>query len=177
MLFAPDTEWSLKAAVELANTAEPPDTLTTLDDLECWWTTHRYTGRHDRDTAELQALRAIRPRLRTLLTADRDAAARLTNEMLEQAQAVPQLVRHDDLDWHIHAISAQAPLPDRVIVETAMAMIDLIRTDELSRLSICADDGCHGLVLDLSRNRSRRFCSTRCSNRNAAAAYRARGRA
>jgi predicted RNA-binding Zn ribbon-like protein len=145
--------------------------------MESWWTTHRYTGRHDRDAAELQALRAIRPELRALLTADRDTAAELTNGMLAQARALPQLLRHDGLDWHIHAISSQAPLPDRVIVETAMAMIDLIRADELSRLSVCADDSCDGLVLDLSRNRSRRFCSTRCSNRNAAAAYRARGRA
>lgn len=176
MRFAPDTEWSLRAAVELVNTAVEPDTLTSLDELERWWTTHRYTGRHDRDAAELQALRAIRPELRTLLTADRDAAAELTNEMLVQARALPQLVRHDELDWHIHAISAQAPLSDRVIVETAMAMVDIIRADELSRLSVCADDGCDGLVLDLSRNRSRRFCSARCSNRSAAAAYRARGR-
>jgi predicted RNA-binding Zn ribbon-like protein len=177
MVFAPDTEWSLKAAVELTNTALEPDTLTSFDELERWWTAHRYTGRHDRDVDELEALRAIRPKLRVLLTADRDAAAELTNEMLNRSQALPQLVRHDDLDWHIHAISSQAPLPERVIVETAMAMVDLIRTDELSRLSTCADDGCDGLVLDLSRNRSRRFCSTRCANRNAAAAYRARGRA
>jgi predicted RNA-binding Zn ribbon-like protein len=154
-----------------------PDTLTSPDAMESWWRTHRYTGRHDRDAAELQALRAIRPELRALLTADRDTAAELTNDMLMQARALPQLVRHDGLDWHIHAISSQAPLPDRVIVETAMAMIDLIRAGELSRLSVCADDNCDGLVLDLSRNRSRRFCSTRCSNRNAAAAYRARGRA
>ncbi len=122
-------------------------------------------------------MRAIRPELRELLTADRDTAAELTNQMLARVRAVPQLVRHDGLDWHIHAISSDAPLPDRVKVETAMAMIDLIRIDELSRLSVCADDGCDGLVLDLSRNRSRRFCSTRCSNRNAAAAYRARSRA
>ncbi len=31
-----------------------------------------------------------------------------------------------------------------------------------------------GIVLDLSRNRSKRFCSTTCGNRNAVAAYRAR---
>ena len=31
-----------------------------------------------------------------------------------------------------------------------------------------------GVVLDLSRNRSRRYCSTACANRNAVAAYRAR---
>jgi predicted RNA-binding Zn ribbon-like protein len=63
-----------------------------------------------------------------------------------------------------------------VSVETAMAMVDLIRAGELSRLSVCADARCEGLVLDLSRNRSRRYCSTTCANRNAVAAYRARGR-
>jgi len=85
-------------------------------------------------------------------------------------------VRHDGLDWHIHATPADAPLDRRVVVESAMAMVDLIRADELSRLSVCADDRCNGLVLDLSRNRSRRFCTTTCANRNAVAAYRARGR-
>ena len=42
-----------------------------------------------------------------------------------------------------------------------MAMIDVIRADEMSRLGVCADDDCGGVVLDLSRNRSRRFCSHR----------------
>ena len=55
-----------------------------------------------------------------------------------------------------------------------MAMVDVIRADELSRFGVCADEGCEGIVLDLSRNRSRRFCSTACGNRNAVAAYRAR---
>ena len=41
-------------------------------------------------------------------------------------------------------------------------------------LGVCADDTCRGVVVDLSRNRSRRFCSTTCGNRNAVAAYRAR---
>ena len=57
-----------------------------------------------------------------------------------------------------------------------MAMIDVVRADEMSRLAVCADDGCEGIVLDLSRNRSRRYCSVACTNRNAAAAYRARNR-
>ena len=112
--------------------------------------------------------------LRELLTADRDDAAELVNALLAEAQALPQLRRHDGLDWHIHAVPTDAPLERRVAVETAMAMIDVIRADELSRLSVCADARCEGLVLDLSRNRSRRFCSTTCANRNAVAAYRAR---
>ena len=47
---------------------------------------------------------------------------------------------------------------------------------ELSRLAVCAEPSCAGIVLDLSRNRSRRFCSTACGNRVAVAAYRARRR-
>lgn len=165
------------SAVELVNSGIEPDTLTTVEQLHEWYVAHGYTGRHDRGADELCAVRALRPELRALLSADRDRAAAQVNAMLAQARALPRLVRHDPLDWHIHAIADDAPLHRRIVVETAMAMVDVIRADELSRLSVCADAGCEGLVLDLSRNRSRRFCSTRCANRNAAAAYRARGRA
>lgn len=165
---------SLQAAVVLVNSAQPPDTLTTVADLDAFYTEFSYTGRHDRDRAELDAVRALRPALRELLTSDRDRAAELVNALLAEAHAVPRLVRHDALDWHLHAVSEEAPLPSRIIVETAMAVSDVIRADEMSRLSVCADDGCEGIVLDLSRNRSRRFCSVTCGNRNAAAAYRAR---
>jgi predicted RNA-binding Zn ribbon-like protein len=84
------------------------------------------------------------------------------------------MVRHDEFDWHLHAVDYDDPLVERIKIETAMAVIDVIRADETSRLGVCADDGCDGVVLDLSRNRSRRYCSTACGNRNAVAAYRAR---
>ena len=176
MVFAHDTEIALQAAVTLANSGLDPDTLTTVAELDVFWTVNGYTGRHDRTRAELDAVRALRPRLRALLTADRDAAVEQVNAMLSQARAVPRLVRHDSLDWHIHATEEDEPFERRILVETAMAMIDVIRADEMSRLSVCADDTCEGVVLDLSRNRSRRFCSTTCGNRNAVAAYRARQR-
>jgi predicted RNA-binding Zn ribbon-like protein len=176
VLFAHDTEWSLRSAVALVNTAEEPDTLTTVEQLDAWYADHSFTGRRDSDEAELESMRALRPVLREVLTADRDRAAELVNQLLAEAQAMPQLRRHDGLDWHIHAVPFDAPLARRVAVEVAMAMIDLIRVDDLSRLAVCADDRCEGLVLDLSRNRSRRYCSTTCANRNAVAAYRARSR-
>ena len=103
-------------------------------------------------------------------------AVELVNAALRETRALPQLARHDDYDWHIHAVENDRPLDVRVLVETAMAMVDVIRSDELTRLSVCSDDTCDGVVLDLSRNRSRRFCSTTCTNRNAVAAYRARQR-
>ena len=171
-----DTAEALQAAVDLVNTAEDPDTLGTQDQVNAWYGRYRYTGRRDRDAAELADLRALRPVLRDLLTADRDRAAALVNAALAEARALPQLVRHDGLDWHLHAVSGDEPLARRVLVETAMAVSDLVRSDEMSRLAVCADETCGGIVLDLTRNRSRRFCSTTCANRNAVAAYRARER-
>ncbi|MDI6909699.1 CGNR zinc finger domain-containing protein [Nocardioides sp.] len=174
MPFTHDTEVSLQAAVILANSGLDPDTLTRVADLDAFYAEFEYTGRHDRDRAELDAVRAIRPALYELLTADRDQAVGIVNEMLAEAAAVPRLVRHDVWDWHVHAVAPESDLPTRILVETAMAMIDVIRADEMSRLGVCADESCDGVVLDLSRNRSKRFCSTTCGNRNAVAAYRAR---
>ncbi|MFI1920238.1 CGNR zinc finger domain-containing protein [Nocardia sp. NPDC020380] len=176
MLFADDTSAALAAAADLVNSAEDPDTMTEIAQLDAFFAKHAYTGAHTRTAAELAAVRAQRAPLRRLLTSDRDTAVILVNDILAAHRAVPRLVRHDDLDYHIHAVPADAPLDVRMAVETAMAMIDLIRADELSRLSICADETCDGIVLDLSRNRSRRYCSIACGNRNAVAAYRARQR-
>jgi len=174
VVFAHDTEMSLQAAVALVNSLEPPETLVDVPELTAFFEGFGYTGRHDGTPAELAEVRALRPRLRDLLTADRDAAVTMVNDLLAEHRALPRLVRHAPLDWHIHAVPDDAPLAARIAVETAMAMIDVIREDELSRLGICADGDCAALVLDLSRNRSKRFCSVTCGNRNAVAAYRAR---
>ena len=176
MVFTHDTEAALTAAVALVNSAVEPDTLTTQEELDDFFAAHDYTGSRTRTPAELADVRALRPRLRQLLTDDRDATVGLVNELLLEHRALPQLVRHGSHDWHVHAVGSEAPLATRIAVETAMAMIDVIRADELSRLGVCSDADCDGLVLDLSRNRSRRFCSVACGNRNAVAAYRARRR-
>lgn len=176
MVFTHDTDASLVAAVALVNSAEEPDTLTSLAQLDEYFVVHEYTGSRTHDAAELDAVRALRAPLRELLTSDRDRAVVIANRILADRNAVPQLVRHDRWDYHLHATAADAPFADRIAVETAMAMVDVIRADELSRLAVCADETCNGLVIDLSRNRSRRFCSTACGNRVAVAAYRARRR-
>ena len=167
-------EIALQAATVLANSALPPETMTSVEELSAFFEEFAYSGRHDVDDAELAGVLALRSELRDLLTATREDAVALVNRMLAEEQAVPRLVRHDEFDWHLHAVAQDAPWATRIRVETAMSMVDVIRADELSRLGVCADDDCGAVVLDLSRNRSRRFCSTACGNRNAVAAYRAR---
>ena len=178
MLFTDDTDAALRAAVALVNSSdEPGEPLGSVDDLSAFLASWPYTGRLDASEAELDAVRRLRPALRTLLLADRDEAAEIVNGMLARAKALPQLQRHDHWDWHVHAVGPERPLDERVVVETAMAMIDVIRADEMSRLDRCAADDCDDVVLDLSRNRSRRYCSVTCGNREAVAAYRARQKA
>jgi|SRR5690606_18087805 len=174
MTFTSDTEEALRAAVALVNSAEEPDALTTPDDLSAFLTAFPYTGRIDRDEAELHSLRDLRPRLRRMLLAPRDEMVAHVNAALADVTLAPRLSRHDAADWHLHAVADDHPLAERILVETAMALIDVIRLREGSRLAICADEGCRAVALDLSRNRSKRYCSTTCANRNAVAAYRAR---
>jgi predicted RNA-binding Zn ribbon-like protein len=178
MLFTDDTDAALQAAVALVNsTDEPGDPLGSVDDLSAFLASWNYTGRLDATQGELDAVRRLRPAVKALLLAERDEAAEIVNGMLARAKALPQLQRHDHWDWHVHAVDPDRPLEERVVVETAMAMIDVIRADEMSRLDRCAADDCDDVVLDLSRNRSRRYCSITCGNREAVAAYRARQKA
>jgi len=178
MLFTDDTDAALQAAVALVNSSdEPGEPLGSVDDLSAFLASWPYTGRLDATQAELDAVRRLRPALKALLLAERDEAAEIVNAMLVRARALPQLQRHDQWDWHLHAVDPDRPLDERVVVETAMAMVDVIRADEMSRLARCAADDCDDVVLDLSRNRSRRYCSTTCGNREAVAAYRARQKA
>jgi predicted RNA-binding Zn ribbon-like protein len=169
---------SIAAAVEVVNTArrrDGHDALATTDDVAEFYTRWGYTARHDGDAAELAAMRDARDQIAALWDVDRDTAAGVLNEMLARGGAVPFLIRHDDLDWHLHGTAPDAPLATVLLVETAMAMSDVVRSAEYDRLQRCEADDCDAVLVDLSRNRSRRFCDVNgCANRAHVAAYRAR---
>ena len=176
MLFTHDTEMSLGAAAALVNTGlQVHDELPDVAALDAFATHWRWTGAPVQP-GDLDAVRALRPRLARLWEVDEDAAVDLVNGMLREARALPQLVRHDEFDYHLHATSRQAPLEQRLKVDIAMAFVDVIRAKELDRLGTCAASACDDVLVDLSRNRSRRFCGVSCMNRTNVAAYRARAR-
>jgi len=175
LLFAHDAEVALAAAAALVNTGRGdhellPD-LAALDQFVQDW---GWTGKRTHDQAELAAVRALRPRLERVWELAEDDAAGLVNALLREASALPQLVKHDDWGYHLHATPADAPLADRMAVEAAMAFTDVIRTGQLDRLRLCAAHDCDNVHVDLSKNRSRRFCGISCSNRTNVAAYRSR---
>jgi predicted RNA-binding Zn ribbon-like protein len=177
MLFAHDTELALAAAAALVNTAHAePDQLSTGAELAEFSRTWQWSGIRRSYAAELAAVQELRPTLQRFWEVDKDTAVDIVNRVLRESNALPQLVKHDQLDYHIHAVPTDAPLAERMAVEAAMAMADVIRADELGRLQVCGAEACGDVYLDLSKNRSRRFCSTSCGNRANVAAYRARHR-
>jgi len=173
MPFGHDTEDGLLSVAALVNTATPDDTLTEIADLDAFVESWGYTGTHERTHAELDEVRALRPRFLEAWSLSRDSLVAFVNEVMLQYRALPQLVRHDEWDYHLHATPSDAPLASRMAVDAVMAFVDVIRADELDRLKMCAGD-CGGVLVDLSKNRSRRYCDRGCGNRANVAAYRAR---
>ena len=177
MLFAHDTEVALRAAAALVNTEEQAgDRLSSVEDLDRFVAKWGWTGSRRRDAGELEQVRAMRPRLRGLWELDADGVVTEVNAILRHSHAMPQLVRHDEWDYHLHATRPEASLADRIVVEAAMAFVDVVRQGELDRLRVCDADDCYDVVVDLSKNRSRRYCSATCSSRVNVAAFRARQR-
>ncbi|MET3808661.1 putative RNA-binding Zn ribbon-like protein [Nakamurella sp. UYEF19] len=179
MLFAHDTEMALAGAAALVNTDgdvefASGEGLPDVDALDRFVDSWGWTGTRTHTEAELSAVRKLRPRLRKLWQADEDEVVEAVNQLLREAQALPQLVRHGQWNYHLHATPPAAPLATRMAVEAAMAIVDVVRADELGRLRICASPTCLDVLVDLSKNRSKRFCDGGCGNRAAVAAYRAR---
>jgi hypothetical protein len=177
--FAPDVEESLEFAAALINTAPGAsrtgtDELGSIDLLQGLLDASRFGGRRDRSELERRSVVETRDRLRDLWTLERDDLALGINDILRTAGALPQLVRHDEFDWHIHATPMDAPLAERIRVEVALALVDLIRAGAIDRLRECAAHDCDGVLVDLSRNGSKRFCTVRCGNRMNMIAYRER---
>jgi predicted RNA-binding Zn ribbon-like protein len=179
MLFTADTDLTLSHAAAVANTGpglgdEDREELPDLAALQAWFDRWEWTGRRPSSGAEVEAVHALRPRLRRLWSLRDEALVEEVNALLAEGGALPRLVRHGDIGWHVHATSDDAPIAQRIAVEVAMALVDVIRADEVDRLRVCAGEDCEDLLVDLSRNRSRKFCDGTCGTRANVAAYRAR---
>ncbi len=177
MLFAHDVDMSLSMAAALVNTAptsEHGDELGSVEDLDAFRARWDDSGTRAADAHDLDDVAHLRTTLRAAWTAPEESAVALVNGLLARGSAPPQLVRHDGFGWHVHATAADDRPSARLRVEIALALVDVVRADELARLGTCARPGCGHVLADLSRNRSRRFCDEACANRSHAAAYRAR---
>ncbi|KAB2590815.1 CGNR zinc finger domain-containing protein [Streptomyces arboris] len=196
MLIPHDTRIALDTVVDLVNTApesEPPDdgsgptdglvdgTEDGLGDLTALYAfaeRHHISGVGTLGEKDLSAVRAVRSRFAEVFAApDARTAADLVNRLVAAAGTTPQLTDHDGYDWHVHYFAPDASLSDHLAADCGMALAFIIVAGEQERLRRCEAPDCGRAFVDLSRNRSRRYCSSRtCGNRLHVAAYRARRR-
>ncbi len=176
-----DTRCALDRVVELLNTAPQTEGREGLPDLRAL---RDFVGRNRVSDAgrlaepDVAAVREVRDRFARILgaTGDRSAAA-LINAMVAEAGTTPRLTDHDGHDWHMHYYAPGASLAHHLAADGGMALAFLIVAGERDRLRRCAAPNCQRAFVDLSRNRSRRYCDGRiCGNRLHVAAYRARRR-
>lgn len=177
-MFAHDTTVALRTAAALVNSTERGALpLETADDLDRFLDAEEFSGPRAGTAAELREIHALRGTLRGMWSADVEALVVTVNRLLRDGRALPQLVRHDGWDWHLHATPPEAALATRMAVEAAMAFVDVVRMGETSRLRNCAAPDCDAVFVDFSRNRSKRFCDLgNCANRTHVAAFRERAR-
>jgi predicted RNA-binding Zn ribbon-like protein len=120
----------------------------------------------------------LRDRLRAVFAATDEAdSVRLVNDLVADARTTPRLTDHDGWPLHIHYYAPGARLAEHLAADCGMALAFVIAAGERSRLATCAAPDCDRVLVDLSRNRSKRYCDSRtCGNRLHVAAYRARQR-
>ncbi|WP_253866519.1 CGNR zinc finger domain-containing protein [Micromonospora sp. WMMD754] len=123
---------------------------------------------------DLRTLRGLRPRVRALWQTTEDGAACAVNDLLDEFDARPRLVNRGPWGYRLEVVPVDAPLATRFAISTSIAVADLLRRGEFRRLRSCARPTCHNVMVDLSKNRSRRYCEGRCGNRAAVSAYRSR---
>jgi predicted RNA-binding Zn ribbon-like protein len=130
---------------------------------------------------EAEAMTRLAASLRPVFVAidDRDAsrAAALVNDLLRRYQPTPYLAQDDRERWHLHFHADQPGTEVGWGAGCAMALAAVLGSESWDRLGLCSAPACDRVFVDLSRNGSRRFCSTACQNRTKAAALRARRRA
>lgn len=187
-----DTRIALDTVVELVNTApeseprstgpqdggERPDGLADIAALYDFCERHRISGVGELHEKDLQAVRDVRARFAAIFaTPDTEIAAMLVNTLVAAAGTTPQLSNHDGYDWHVHYFAPDASIADHLAADCGMALAFIVVAGETERLRRCEAPDCRHAFVDLSRNRSRRYCSSRtCGNRLHVAAYRARRR-
>ncbi len=180
MDFSHYTDDSVRTAADLVNTRGHPsgrELMGTPELVEQFLEKHGFSGPLGVSEEDVRELHAVRDRLEQVFYApDEAAAARLINELLEELDVKPYLTDHDG-KWHFHYVPEGAPLGRRLASATVMGLATVIAEFGFDRLGICSADDCGDVFVDMSRNRSRRYCNDICSTRMNVAAYRARAKA
>ena len=161
------------AALLNADLAEVDGLLAYLDGRP--WLHERAT---DRDCMLLRKFqRELRPVFEAGEADDTTGVVGRINELMARHPITPRISDHDEHDLHLHVATENASVADLLVGESLLGLATLVCDLGADRLGVCSATPCTQVFVDTSPNRSRRYCSDRCSSRANVAAYRARRRA
>jgi len=180
--FGHDTEIALGMLVALINTAPQTngvEALADVDGLAAFVEREHISEVGALGPADLEEVHRLRQRLHEIFVAPDDATAiERVNALVADARTTPRLTDHDGWPLHVHYFAPGARLAEHLAADGGMALAHILVGGARDRLRECEAPGCARVLVDLSRNRSRRYCDSRtCGNRLHVAAYRARRRA
>lgn len=163
-----------RPSLDLCNTLTPVgDLLDTPEDVAEWLTQGGFARPDDPCKRDLKRVRTLRDSLRTAFI-DHDVA-QVAQVVSVWLNAAPGRLAVDPVSMET-SFCTNVTTCECVFVPVVLDAIDLARGG-LDRIRVCASEKCGMLYLDVSRNRSRRWCSMdRCGSRAKAHAYYVRKR-
>ncbi len=150
-------------AVDLVNAP-----ITTVDDVRTYlghrtWVADLLTGY---DVTVLREFRAdLEGMVDASVAADGAAVVVALNALLAKHPIRPMISGHDESSWHLHIQDDSASASETICAEALFGLAMLVSEHGATRIGRCAATDCDNAFIDTSANRSRRFCSTRCSTR------------
>jgi hypothetical protein len=181
VIFTHDTEHALATVVGLINTAPAVagvEGLAGPAELRAFLQEYRFSDLGEVTVRDVAQFHEQRDRFRAVFAApDVGTTVRLINGIVGAVRTTPHLTDHDGYGWHVHFFAPGTPLVEHLAADCGMALAYVVTAGELARLRTCEAPDCSRVLVDLSRNRCRRYCDSRtCGNRMHVAAYRARQR-
>lgn len=178
-------EQFIQFVVDFANTYDPflnePEFLRTPADLQEFLEKRHVKLSEPLTEAEFIKIRQLRDRLRDIFLRLEDSEPveiqGVINRLLGAAPVNLQASLSEDEPIEIkYEIPTNVVLVERLAVQVGLGLILALQQYGGERLKVCAAAPCQEVFIDVSKNKSRRFCGERCANRYNVAHFRERQR-
>jgi predicted RNA-binding Zn ribbon-like protein len=156
---------------------DPADVTSLVDLLEARAWLHGAVTQRDVPVLR-RFVRELRPVFEASSARDEAGVVSRLNDLLAKHPVTPHIAGDGSAEpWHMHVADRRSSVAELLVAEALMGLSTLVCDLGATRLGVCGAGSCTNVYVDTSPNRSRRYCSDRCSSRANVAAYRARQRA
>ncbi|KAB2860896.1 MAG: CGNR zinc finger domain-containing protein [Anaerolineae bacterium] len=179
------SEQLIQFVVDFANTYDPfldePEFLRTPADLQKFLEQRHIEMSEPLTEMEFLKIRRLRDRLRDIfLRLETSEPSEIVGAINGLLGATPVNLQASISEGELIEIKYEIPtnvvLVERLAVEVGLGLTLALQQYGPERLKVCAAAPCQEVFIDVSKNKSRRFCGERCANRYNVAHFRERQR-